>query len=142
MHRIAQIAFLGLLLVSSPMEIALAQEDSEIPRVPGAPDFTEVRSLEAARELSKTGQLVPVLLFPADVGGEQVPSNIVYLPPEAAKAKRLIDGTIVRFVADGVIDQMNVSPVYRGDSFVPARIVIEAWHSEKEGKFNPAIEVW
>ena len=106
------------------------------------PDFSAVTSLAAAEALARQGKLVRVLLFPAEFGGEDIRENAVYITPEAAAARDLILGTLHRFIKEGLIDKMDVTPDYKGDSFVPSRIVMHATHSKKKGSFEPTIEVW
>ena len=108
----------------------------------GEPDFSDVKSLGAARHLENEGKLVKALLFPSELGGSENPHNEVYITPEAADARQLIVGTLVRFVEEGLIDKMTVEPAYKGDSFVPARIVFHASHSQKAGRVERVIEVW
>jgi hypothetical protein len=107
-----------------------------------APDFSSVGSVESAAALAAQGKLVRVLLFPAEFGGDDIPQNAVYITPEAAAARELALGTISRMIEKGLLDRMEVSPVYKGKSFVPASLVFKAWHSSKEGRFEPTIEVW
>jgi hypothetical protein len=107
-----------------------------------APDFSKVDSLDKARALEAEGMLVPILLFPAEFGGQDLPENVVYVPKEAAAAKDLITGTLLGFAQDGLIDQLSVEPTYKGTSFIPSRILMKASHSAKEGKFNPTVEIW
>jgi hypothetical protein len=106
------------------------------------PDFSTIKSRADAEGLVRDGKLVRVLLFPAELGGEDRPENIVYVPPAARDAQRLIVGTLVRFAGDGVIDNLSVDPEYRGDSFVPARILYRASSSKSGGRLEPVIEVW
>ncbi|MDF0486811.1 hypothetical protein PX554_01610 [Sphingomonas sp. H39-1-10] len=106
------------------------------------PDFSAVTSRAAAEALARQGKLVRILLFPAEFGGEDVPENAVYITPEAAAARELILGTLQRFAKEGLIDKLDVTPDYKGDSFVPSRIVMHATHSKKKGSFEPTIEVW
>ena len=121
---------------------AWAQEAEEIARVPGAPDFSEVTTQDDIDALVEQGKLEPVLLFPEEVGGPNIPPNTVYVTPEAATAKRQIDQTIERFANEGLIDDLSVSPSYRGDSLIPARISVIATHSQNEGGLDINIEVW
>lgn len=106
------------------------------------PDFSEVKTLAAAKRLAAKGVLVKILYFPAEVGGGTNPENIGYVTPEAAQAKAMIDGTIVRFSREHLIDNLTITPDYKGDSFVPSRIVIDATHSKKKGGLHMAVEVW
>ena len=107
------------------------------------PDYSHVKTLKAAQALAKDGNLTGILLFPAELGGEDVPQNIVYVPPQAAEARTLIIGTLRRFVSEGLIDKLTVTPEYRGNSFIPSRIVFHAIDSHgKHGAFDPTVEVW
>ena len=105
-------------------------------------DFSEVTSLEKAKALEKQAKLFKVLLFPAEFGGEDIPQNVVYVPAGIPEMKNQITGTLVRFFQDGLINQLNVAPEYKGNSFIPSKINLKAWHSEKEGGLNPTIEIW
>jgi hypothetical protein len=106
------------------------------------PDFSQVKSVAVARALADEGKLVKVLAFPSELGGPDVPENIVYITPEAAYAREMIIGTLRRFADKGLIDKLDVRPEYKGDSVVPSRIVINATSSKKGGAFVPTIEVW
>jgi hypothetical protein len=106
------------------------------------PDFTAVRSREAAEALVAKGELVRILAFPAEFGGEDRPENRLYVTPAAATARAALVGSITRMIRDGSLDQLKVEPEYRGDSFVPASIRMKAWHSKKPGSFEPVVEVW
>jgi|SRR3990167_2578929 len=106
------------------------------------PDFSDVNSREKALELVKQGKLHKILLFPAEFGGQDLPHNVVYVPAGIPEIKDQITGTLIRFVEDGLIDNLEVSPEYKGGSFVPSKINMKTSHSGKSGKFNPSIEVW
>lgn len=118
-----------------PMAVGVAAKD-------GVLDLSTVRSVAEAEQLARDGKLVKILLFPAEVGGEDVRENVAYVPAEAAAAQARIIGTLVRFLEEGLIDKLNVAPEYRGDSFIPVRIRYEAYHSARPGRFEPVIEVW
>ena len=62
------------------------------------PDYSNVTSREKAQALEAKGELVKILLFPAEFGGPDTPENVVYVPKVAANAKDLITGTLVRFL--------------------------------------------
>ncbi|MGY2736470.1 hypothetical protein [Sphingomonas sp. UYP23] len=106
------------------------------------PDFSGIKTVVAARHLVTEGKLEAVLLFPAELGGENIPQNTVYVTPSAAQAKAMIDGTIHRFAQQGLIDKLDVTPEYKRDSIVPSRIVMHATSSKKPGGLNPVIDVW
>ncbi len=106
------------------------------------PDYSQVTSLAAARALAAEGKLVKILLFPAELGGEDVPENVAYIPPYAAEARQLVIGTLRRFLADGLIDKLEVVPEYRGKSYVPTKLVMHATHSKTPGSIHPTVEIW
>ncbi|ACR10988.1 conserved hypothetical protein [Teredinibacter turnerae T7901] len=105
-------------------------------------DFSSVDSREKAVQLAQEGKLFKVLLFPAEFGGEDVPQNIVYVPAGIPEIKDKITGTFIRFVQEGLIDNLQVNPEYKGNSFVPSKINMKTSHSGKAGEFNPTIEIW
>ncbi|WP_425054842.1 hypothetical protein [Pseudomonas abyssi] len=105
-------------------------------------DFSHVDSREKAMELVQEGKLFKVLLFPSEFGGEDIPQNSVYVPAGIPEIKDQITGTLIRFVEQGLIDNMQVNPEYKGSSFVPSKIKMSTSHSGKAGEFNPTIEIW
>lgn len=106
------------------------------------PDYSKVTSRAQAERLAAQGKLVKILLFPGEFGGEDAAHNIVYVPEAAADAKDLTTGTLIKLFEDGLIDKLTVEPEYKGKSVVPARIVMKASHSGKDGKFEPTVEIW
>jgi hypothetical protein len=105
-------------------------------------DFSHVTSREKAEQLASEGKLFKILLFPAQFGGKDIPHNTVYVPPGIPEIKAKLDGTLVRYTEEGLINKLKVEPAYKGNSFVPSKIAIKASHSEKQGSFNPTIEIW
>jgi hypothetical protein len=106
------------------------------------PDFSNVTSKSQVDELVKQRKLVRIYLFPVEFGGPEEPMNRSSITPEAAAARELILGTMKRFIQQGLIDKMTVSPEYRGASLVPTRIVFHASNSKTGGTFEPTVEVW
>ena len=106
------------------------------------PDYSNVTSNEAVLKLASEGKLFKILLFPEEFGGKDVPANIVYVPAGIPEIKDQITGTLIRFFNEGLIDKLNVEPEYKGNSFVPAKIHLKAGHSEKNGGFEPTIDIW
>jgi len=105
------------------------------------PDFSDVTSVAMARDRADKGELVKVLAFPAEVGGQDVPENSVYLPPAVVVARDRIVGTIVRFAQDGLLTNLEVKPDYKGKSVVPSRITYHAT-GKKTGDMDMVLEVW
>lgn len=106
------------------------------------PDFSDVDSREKAQELAKQGKLEKAFLFPIELGGHDVETNVVYLPIGVGAMKKQLDGTILKLAQDGVISKLTVEPVYKGNSFIPAKIVMKGSHPDRPGRFEPVLEVW
>lgn len=105
-------------------------------------DFSHVDSCEKAIALVQEGKLFKILLFPAEFGGVDIPQNSVYVPAGIPEIKDQITGTLIRFVEQGLIDDLQVNPDYKGNSFVPSAIKMSTSHSGNTGEFNPTIEIW
>ena len=106
------------------------------------PDFSNVTSREQAQRLAAQGQLVRILLFPAEYGGEDIEQNAVYVPPAIVPVREALIGTLGRMIEAGQINKLEVTPEYSGSSFVPTRIRMHAWHDARSGEFSPVIEIW
>lgn len=109
---------------------------------PAARDYSHITTRDAAEALVAKGELAVILLFPAEFGGEEIPGNMAYVPPGIPELKDQNTETLIRFFKDGLIDNLTVTPEYKGDSLVPSRIAIQATHSTKSGTFEPSIEIW
>ena len=105
-------------------------------------DFSTISSKAAARKLVAAGKLVAIHLFPRELGGQDVPENVAYITPAAAKEREAAIAELVARVGKGDLDRMDVAPDYRGHSIVPTRIVMKAWHSSRGTKSERVIEVW
>lgn len=110
--------------------------------VPARSDFSTITSVAAAKKLAAKGELVPALLFPAELGGHADWENLAYITPQAFAARALAIKTLTRMVRNGTVDQMTVEPDYRGASVVPTRIRMKAWKEGKEGTFEQVIDIW
>lgn len=139
MKALALAAMIGLAAPVHAQEAAAVQPDFS--RIESS-NFSRIESLAAAQELAKKGTLVPVLLFPSEVGGPDVPPNTVYITPEAAAERARAVAAIIAMLEEGKVNQMDVKPTYKGKSFVPSSITMLAWHSQKGGRFEVTISVW
>jgi hypothetical protein len=108
----------------------------------GPLDFSNVTSNAIAVQLSEQGTLERLLMMPATLGGVDNPRNVVYVPPDASALHRQFTDTLIRSIQAGLINKMEVVPEYRGNSFVPCKIGIKAWHTDKPGGFEAAIDIW
>jgi len=106
------------------------------------PDFSAVTSVAAAKKLVASGNLVEILVFPAELGGPRDKENIVYIPPAVVEGRAVAIRALQRMARDGSINKMEVEPDYRGDSIVPTRLRMTAWHTNGNGRFEVEIEIW
>ncbi len=111
------------------------------PQPPGSgPDYSDVDSMDKAKALARDGKLTKLLLHPAQFGGEDVPNNIVYVPPFVAERKDAIEANIVApLIREGKVSMYAVTPAYQGRSVVPSAIGICA---SQPGDFTATIGVW
>lgn len=106
------------------------------------PDFSAIDSLEKAQALLSTGKLERMFLFPLEFGGQDIPRNVLYVPPGIAAIKQRIDSMIQDLVNQGQVTKYEAVPEYKGGSFIPNKIKISASHHEKGGGLNPVINIW
>jgi hypothetical protein len=137
------LALAGIVLVFGALILvpAMAVEKGQ---VSGTPDFTAVTTKAAANRLVREGRLVKIHLFPTELGGQAKERyNISYITPEAAEARALLIAALESDVEEGAIDQMRITPDYKGTSIIPTRIRFKAWHSQRAGgEFEMVLEVW
>lgn len=114
------------------------------PKAPGppahGPDFSHVDSLEKALALVEAGELEVLYLMPPEFGGPEDPRNIVYVPVGIAEIKYSTDMNIIApLVESGNVQHYAAAPEYRGRSFIPMAIKIEA---TDPGRFESEINIW
>lgn len=104
------------------------------------PDFSTIDSGAKVRVLVEKGELVPMLLLDASMGGTNRPENVVFVPAWVVARKAEVDGTIVKpMVSAGKAVEYACTPKYEGNSFVPNAIEIVA---SKPGRFELSIAIW
>jgi hypothetical protein len=138
------LALAGMLLALGALILVSAAVAQEADRPPETPDFTAVTTKAAANRLVRAGRLVKIHLFPTELGGQvKERYNISYITPEAAEARELLISTLEADLEEDKIDRMQIVPDYKGESIVPTRIRVMAWHSERKGgEFAVVLEVW
>ncbi|WP_153557482.1 hypothetical protein [Roseimaritima sediminicola] len=114
------------------------------PKEPGppatGPDFSNVDSLEKAIALVDEGTLEPLYLMPLEFGGPEHPQNTVYVPVGVVDIKRSTDLNIIApLIKSGDVKDYSAVPEYRGRSFVPMSIQIEATDPKQ---FKTEIAIW
>lgn len=91
------------------------------------PDFSSINTRNKALAKVEEGTLEPLYLMPPEFGGPDHPHNIVYVPVGIADVKRGTDLNIIGpLVESGDVQNYSAVPEYRGNSFVPMAIRIEA----------------
>lgn len=112
---------------------------SDAPKHPG-PDFSQVDSLAKAETLHREGVLETLLLLPRELGGEEVPGNVLFVPLGVGAMKARIDvGVIVPLAREGKVTKYSAEPEYEGDSFIPVAIRV---HAHSPGEFRERIVLW
>ncbi len=111
---------------------------------PSSKDFSHINSQERLDEALASGELVHIQLLPQAFGGMANAQNLVPVPAGFDQVKSTIDGTIVRFAQEGLINKFACDVKYDDDCRVPRRLEIRCTNSDpdKSGSFNPTIEVW
>jgi hypothetical protein len=95
-----------------------------------------VTSRAVADQLIADGVLVPFLLLPEHLGGDQRPENVVPVPPGYDEARE----SFFRMAADGLGEfAYEAVPEFLGDSLVPTVIRLTA---RADGELNAALRVW
>lgn len=105
-------------------------------------DFSHIDSRQKAIEAVESGDLVTILAYPEIFGGEDTEINTLYVPPAILPVHNQIIETLVRYVDEGLIDNLQLKPEYKGKSFVPSELKMFTSHSTKPGQFNPSIKIW
>jgi hypothetical protein len=136
------LALAGIMLVFGALIFGAAAVAQERDRAPE--DFTTITTKAAANRLVREGRLAKIHLFPTELGGPAKDRyNIVYITPEAAEARELLIAALESDVDEERIDQMRITPDYKGTSIIPTRIHFKAWHSQRAGgEFEMVLEVW
>jgi hypothetical protein len=103
------------------------------------PDYSHIDSNEKAQQLYAKKELVKLHLMPLDWGGQDIAMNIIYVPEFALEQKSVIDGMIEEFLVAGLNIHYSCSPEYKGNSFIPSRVVIN-YSGDRQNTHT--IEIW
>lgn len=82
--------------------------------------------------LKLTGQVAKILLLPQDMGGSDIPQNVLWLYKSAAAQKADFDNELRRLVSQGnsASWQYACTPTYQGDSVVECMLSLRAMSSD------------
>ena len=116
--------------------------DLERPSVlnPEPLDLSTIEDVESAKAYYDRGLLRKVYLFPLELGGPDAEANIFYAPKAAALQKKAIDSNIAGLAQQGLITGYSAKPEYKGSSFIPAALAIEATGEDRV--VSERIEIW
>ena len=94
-----------------------------------------------AAELGRQGVLAPLYMMPLRFGGEESERNRLWVPPAAVELKDRWDGMVEQLLRQGKVNGYACTPEYKGDSFVPSRITVEA---KMDGRpvFTESVSIW
>lgn len=103
------------------------------------PDYSEVDSLDKVRALYQSGEFARIWLCPLEFGGQDSEHNSMYVPRVTAELKDRFDALVHSLLEAGKVETYRVTPEYRGKSFVPSALLLEA---TGEGGITERIAVW
>jgi hypothetical protein len=104
-------------------------------------DFSSITSMKAVDDACREGRLVKALLLPEELGGQDIPENVVYIPPDSWELRREATTELLDVVSEGMRD-VAVVPEYRGASLVPTKIITTAARSGLSHHYKDEILIW
>ena len=104
-------------------------------------DFSSICSLEDVQSACEEGRLAKILLLPDELGGREIPENVVYVPLHLLETKKNSTVELINVVRNGLND-IHVFPEYRGTSIVPAKISITAARKGMPPEYELEIRIW
>jgi len=128
-------------LAISVMPIA-SPAHAETVAKPESADYSLITTKAKALSLVRSGVLVRILFFPVELGGEDVPANRGFVPPAAATARKHVVADLIDKVRLGTLDQMTVTPDYKGKSIVPTQILFHASSTKGGKRWAARVAVW
>jgi hypothetical protein len=103
---------------------------SDISRVsifhPNGVDFVSINTRDKASSLHKLGLLRKAYLFPLEFGGQDTDANTIYIPKNAMIEKLRFEKQVMQLAQKGLLENYNATPEYKGDSVVPAKLLLQA----------------
>lgn len=102
-------------------------------------NYADVCGIQEAEHYYKTGQLGKLYLIGHAFGGDDSPFNILYAPKEAVAQKQQIDKGLEELLAQGLNLQYRAFPEYKGNSFIPSKVIIEV---DGDKTYIEEIDIW
>jgi hypothetical protein len=137
----------GVGQVSRPGRNSVVADDAAGAARPGGPaldeaELMDVTSREAAAELAAKGRLYQCLLFPAELGGQDVLPNVIYIPHQAAEKRAAAIARLRQAANTGEITSLTVNQEYKGSSHVPSKLLFTSKHDATGKDLSLVVEVW
>lgn len=104
-------------------------------------DFNNITSNEKALELVNKGVLEQLYLMPLRFNGEESETNRLFVPPFVVTLKNRYDDMVEELLRKGQVNGYACTPTYKGDSFIPSKLTIEA-KKDGESIFTETINIW
>jgi hypothetical protein len=104
-------------------------------------EFSSVVSLKDAEDACRRGHLTKAFLLPSELGGQDRPDNVVYIPSHISEMKNSSTAELLSAIRGGMSD-VAIVPEYRGMSFVPAKITITAAIPGMPPGYKLEIGIW
>lgn len=101
--------------------------------------YADICSNDTAEQYYVAGHLQKLHLIGLAFGGDDSSFNTLYVSPAAALQKREIDNYIVDLLQQGYKVQYKAFPEYKGNSFIPSKVIIEV---DGDQTFTKEIEIW
>ena len=106
-------------------------------------DFSDVKSVDDALRLVEAGQLEALHLIGEQFGGSSGIENTVFVPVGINQLKDSFDTILENLLNEGKQISFNCQPEYKGSSFVPTKITINAMDKESgQSMLNEEITIW
>ena len=102
-------------------------------------NYADVCSYQEAEHYYKKGHLDKLYLIGLAFGGDDSNVNILYAPLEAVNQKQLIDKELETLLHQGLHIQYRAFPEYKGDSFIPSKVIIEV---DGDQTYTKEIDIW
>lgn len=93
-------------------------------------NYASINSRESAAKMHEQGILRKAYLFPLEFGGEEIDVNTIYLPKSAYIQKLAFEQKVMQYAQDGLIDNYKATPEYKGKSFIPSSLFLQATGKE------------
>jgi len=104
------------------------------------PDFSSITSVTAAEDACRQGHLTKALLFPAELGGQDRPDNVVFIPPLVWDVKNNSIAALVSAVRGN--EQCRRCSRVSWDELRPYQDYHKSRHSGMPPEYKLEIGIW